>query len=72
MCGKDLLLEYNLNGRVGSGKNNTTEANTRTSGAYVRFAHWYWNLNNPDDRIGHFALRTKGDDFIAGIERRDK
>jgi len=41
-----IIMIYTIIGTVPSGKNNTTEGNTRRMGYYWKFAAWLYNREN--------------------------
>lgn len=61
-----IAIEYTILGTVPSGKNNTTEGNTRRMASYWRFAAFLFNKTAKIKLIEfeNYMIITKGDDCI--------
>lgn len=62
--GRKVLMKWVTKGGVPSGRNNTTEGNTRRSASYFQFACFRKSI--PEDKYEFWA---KGDDLLAIVER---
>lgn len=75
--GRGRCVDYRLRGTVASGKNNTTEGNTRRNYLYLLYAGWLAELVEAVDPIvrprvtrGLFSVFVCGDDGLVFLERQ--
>lgn len=65
-------MKYKMHGTVPSGKNNTTEGNSKRMSYYFRYAVHLHNRDHPNDQLihkVHYYGKHKGDDVIWFVSR---